>query len=92
MLTCECEPDLEACFDFQSRRSALSRLPFAKRTALEAAAFVFFQNSELGMLWMNVHNIRERGLPVTRFPVNTQVSSALRKASNNQIGSPHSKE
>ena len=50
MLTYECEPDLEACFDFQSLRSVLSCLPFADRTALAAAAFVFFQNSELGML------------------------------------------
>lgn len=50
MLTYKCEPDLEACFDFQSRRSALSGFPFAKRTALVAAAFVFFQNCELDML------------------------------------------
>ena len=57
MLTYECEPDLETCFDFQSRRRALSGLPFAERTALAAAAFVFFQNCLLGMLETSVHNI-----------------------------------
>ncbi len=43
-LTCACEPLLESCFNFQSRRRALSPFPFARRTAFRTAEFVFVQN------------------------------------------------
>jgi len=44
MLTYVSDPLLEACFNFQSRRRALSPFPLDDRTAFSTAAFVFFQN------------------------------------------------
>ena len=60
MLTYKCDPLLESCFDFQSCRSALSLFPFAERTALTTAAFVFVQNCLVGMTTRNHMQIARR--------------------------------